>query len=257
MEKPRVIAVIPARMGSSRYPGKPLVEILGLPMVEHVRRRAELCPAVDEVVVATCDREIFDLVVARGGKAVMTADTHERCTERVEEAMRSLDGDIVAIVQGDEPLLIPEAVTAIVAPLVDDAAVECSNLLSTIADAADLKDRNIVKAALDQEGYVMYFSRASIPYFRHSGDAPVYRQTGIWALRKDFLRTYVDWPETPFERVESIDMLRVLERGHRIRGVVMDYTTIGVDNPGDVAKVERLLSADARQKALHESVVRL
>lgn len=242
-------------MGSSRYPGKPLANIMGLPMVEHVRRRTELCSGVDEVIVATCDQEIVDLVTGFGGKAVMTAKAHERCTERVEEATRSLAGGIVAIVQGDEPLLLPEAVENVIAPLIEDHSIVCSNLLSTIENDADFNDRNIVKAAVDQTGRIMFFSRAAIPYFRVSGECPIFRQTGIWALRVEFLRKYVSLPETPFERVESIDMFRVLEHGFSIYGVPMDYSTVGVDNIEDVVKIEDIINKNRAQKALHERIM--
>src|SRR5262245_52634741 len=177
-------------MASSRFPGKPLVPILGLPMVEHVRRRALLASGVDEVVVATCDASIFDAIAAAGGRAVMTADTHERCTDRVEEAMRSLAGDIVVMVQGDEPLLVPDAVERIAAPLRTRPEVVCTNLLSPLESDADLANPNIVKAACAEDGRVLFFSRAAIPFYRKRVEVPIYRQTGIMAFRADLLRRY-------------------------------------------------------------------
>lgn len=206
-------------MASSRFPGKPLVPILGLPMVEHVRRRALLAADIAEVVVATCDTTIFDAVRAMGGAAVMTADTHERCTDRVEEAMRSLDGDIVVMVQGDEPLLVPEAVERVARPLRDRPDVVCTNLLSPLESERDLSNPNIVKAACAQDGRVLFFSRAPIPFYRARVACPIYRQTGIMAFRTELLRRYATLPETPFERAESVDMLRLLEHGVAIHGV--------------------------------------
>ncbi len=245
----RVIAVIPARMASSRYPGKPLVRILGLPMVEHVRRRAMLADGIDDVVVATCDQEIVDLVLSSGGKAIMTRDKHTRCTDRVEEAMQSLDADIVAIVQGDEPLLIPDAITRVIQPLVSDDTVRCSNLLSSIESDADFANPDIVKAACDGFGNVMFLTRAPIPHFRDRVQVPVYRQTGIMAFRTDFLHQYASMPETPLERAESVDMLRVLENGIRIVGVVASFATLGVDRPSDVPLAENALTHDPVQSA--------
>ncbi len=247
----RFTVVVPARMASSRYPGKPLVEILGLPMIEHVRRRASLAAGAAQVVVATCDQSIFDVVTACGGRAVMTADTHERCTDRVEEAMRSLDGDIVVMVQGDEPLLVPDAVERIARPLIERPEVLCTNLLSPLETDADLANPNIVKAVCAADGRVMFLSRASVPYFRKKVACPVYRQTGIMGFRTSLLRQFSALPETPFERAESVDMLRLLEHGLPIHGVVVNYPTIGVDRPEDVPVVERWLDGNKQQKELY------
>lgn len=255
MNPSSITVVIPARMASSRFPGKPLVQILGLPMVEHVRRRALLATAVNDVVVATCDTSIFDAVVAAGGRAVMTADTHERCTDRVEEAMRSLPGDIVVMVQGDEPLLVPDAVDRVSAPLRDRPDVVCTNLLSPLESDADLTNPNIVKAVCAQDGHILFFSRSPIPSYRERVTCPVYRQTGIMAFRADLLRRYSALPETPFERAESVDMLRLLEHGLPIHGVVVDYPTVGVDRPEDVPAVEQWLQNNPLQRALYQQTM--
>ncbi len=251
----KTIAVIPARMASSRFPGKPLAMILDLPMIEHVRRRAGLCAAVDDVVVATCDQEIVDAVTRYGGKAVMTTDTHERCTTRVEEAMDSLDGEIVVIVQGDEPLILPQAIEKVVAPLQRCSDINCTNLLSRLTDDADFTDTNIVKAATNQAGFIMFFSRAPIPHFLHNAECPIYRQMGIMAFRTPFLRKYTALPETPFERVESVDMLRLLEHGYRILGAPTEHATVGVDHPQDVPRVEDTLKTDSVQREVYERIV--
>ena len=254
MTRATITVVVPARMASSRYPGKPLVTILGMPLIEHVRRRALLASGVDDVVVATCDESIRDVVIAAGGRAVMTADTHERCTDRVEEAMRHLTGDVVVMVQGDEPLLMPDAVSRVAQPLIERDEVVCANLLSPLESDADLANPNIVKAACDQSGRVMFLSRAHIPFFRKRIECPIYRQTGIMAFRASLLRTYATLSETPFERAEAIDMLRLLEHGYPIHGVVVDYPTVGVDRPEDVAIVERRLSEDPVQRGLYDRI---
>lgn len=248
---PRVVAIVPARMASSRYPGKPLVPIMGLPMIEHVRRRARLPESgADDVVVATCDVAILDAVQGAGGTAVMTADTHERCTERIEEAARAIDADVIVMVQGDEPLLLPEAVRRIAAPLLEDSTLECTNLLSRLPSDDDRGNPDVVKAACNRNGDVMYFSRAPIPLFRSRVEVPVYRQTGIMAFRPSLLHRFAALPETPLERAESVDMFRLIEHGIRIRGVVVDYRTAGVDRPEDVAAIERVLREDPAQHAL-------
>jgi len=251
-----ITVVIPARMASSRYPGKPLVPILGLPLVEHVRRRALLAQGVDLVVVATCDESIKATVEACGGRAVMTKDTHERCTDRVEEAMQRLPGDIVAMVQGDEPLLMPEAVSQVIQPLLDDPAFDVVNLLSPLESPDDYANPNIVKAVCDRRGNVIYLTRAPVPHFRQPMAVPVYRQTGIMAFRAAFLPRFSALPETALEKAESVDMLRAIEHGIRIGGVVAEYTTLGLDRPGDVALVESVLRKDPVQRALFERILR-
>lgn len=253
--RPVITTVIPARMASSRYPGKPLVEILGLPMVEHVRRRALLAERVDHVIVATCDASIKSAVEAEGGRVAMTKDTHERCTDRVQEAMLELPGDIVAIVQGDEPLLLPVAIDEVTRPLVDDPTLECVNLLSPFDSEADRSNPDIVKAVCDRRGNVIFLTRATVPHFRDRVEVPVYRQTGIMAFRATFLQWYTTVAETPLERAESVDMLRVLEEGVRILGVVADYVTLGVDRPADIGLIEQILREDPVQRALYERIV--
>jgi 3-deoxy-manno-octulosonate cytidylyltransferase (CMP-KDO synthetase) len=165
--------------------------------------------------------------------------------------MGSLPGDIVAMVQGDEPLLIPDAVRQVSQPLVDDETLECTNLLSPLGSPDDLTNPSIVKAVCDRNGNVMFLTRAAVPYFRVHIDVPVYRQTGIMAFRTSFLHRFSALPETPLERAESVDMLRALEHGVRIRGVVASYVTLGVDRPSDVPLAERYLRDDPGQRALY------
>lgn len=254
MKGQKIVVVIPARMASSRYPGKPLAKILDLPMIEHVRRRALLAEGIDDVVVATCDQQIMDVVAEAGGKAIMTSDKHERSTERIAEAMRSLTGDIVVVPQGDEPLLLPEVIAQVAAPFYEHSDLIAASLLSPLEGDADYTNPNVVKVACDQHGYILFYSRAAIPYFQRPGGCPIYRETGIRAFRRDFLGVYMDLPETPFERVESVDMLRLLEHGYKILGVLTDYVTIGVDHVEDVAKVEHILRTDPVQQALYEQI---
>lgn len=255
MTRPRIAAVIPARMGASRYPGKPLVDIAGMPMVEMVRRRVALSDVVDGVVVATCDRCILESVAGFGGAALMTADTHERCTDRVHEAAASIDADIVVIVQGDEPLFDPDVIRLLVEPMLADPGVAVTNLLSVIRRDEDLTDEDVVKAACDCAGRVMYYSRAPIPFRRvSSAGTPLLRQTGLSAFRRDFLDTFSALPPTPLEIAESVDFLRILEHGYPILGVVWERETAGVDRPEDVAVIEAALRDDPFQRELHERI---
>ena len=254
MLRKKVVAFIPARMQAVRFPGKPLANILCLPMIEHVRRRACLSDAVDDVYVATCDVEIRDVVVRHGGKVIMTAKTHERCTDRVEEAARNVDVDIAVIVQGDEPLFSPDQLSALVRPLLMDDKIPCTSLLSVIQDDRDLDNVDIVKAVLDQQGFVMYFSRSSIPHLRADRKPPMYRQTGLSAFTRDFLSRYSRLPPTPLEIAESIDFLRILEHRHSIAGVVYDKTLVGVDRPEDVQRIEKILAEDPVQREYYQKI---
>lgn len=256
MTRPRIAAVIPARMGASRFPGKPLVTIAGMPMVEMVRRRVALSDFVDDVVVATCDRCILDTIEESGGVAVMTLDTHERCTDRVHEAAASLAADIVVIVQGDEPTFDPAVIEMLVEPMIADPEIPVTNLLSVIHDEADLDDEDIVKAVCDRAGHVMSYSRAPIPFRRvRAGEIPMLRQTGLSAFRRDFLDTFSALEPTPLEVTESVDFLRIREHGYPVLGVIWDRQTAGVDREEDVAIVERMLAEDPFQRALHERIV--
>lgn len=255
MGKKRVAAVIPARMGASRFPGKPLAPISGMPMIEHVRRRVLLSEAMDEVIVATCDQEIFDVVVKYGGKAIMTRSDHERCTDRVDEACDSINADIVVQVQGDEPLFEPEVLADLVKPMLDDASVVCTNLITVIHDKADLDDVDIVKTALNENGGVMFFSRSPIPHIRVDNGCPMYRQTGVSAFSREFLRTFSQLAPTALEATESVDFLRILGHGYPIAGVVHDVVSQGVDRPEDIAKVEAQLASDSKQNELFKRIM--
>jgi len=255
MKKMKVVAVIPARMGASRFPGKPLAMIGDLPMIEHVRRRVMLSKAIDEVYVATCDNEIFDTVKNNGGDAIMTKDTHERCTDRVEEAAQKIDLDICVIVQGDEPLFMPQVLGKLVRPMLDDASIACANLISIIKSTADLHDEDIVKAVLDEDEFILYFSRSPIPFLRIQNSCPLYRQTGVSAFANQFLQTYSTLMPTALEIAESVDFLRILGHGYSIKAVLYDQITLGVDRPDDVSKIERVLAQDPKQQKIYKRIL--
>jgi 3-deoxy-manno-octulosonate cytidylyltransferase (CMP-KDO synthetase) len=219
-----------------------------------VRRRVLLCEAIDDVYVATCDREIYDVVTGFGGKAVMTLPTHERCTDRVEEAARPIDADIVVIVQGDEPLFVMDVADRLLKPMLRDDQILCANLLSTIHDPSDLTDADIVKAVMNPEGFVIYFSRAPIPYQRIRSSIPLYRQTGLSAFRKKFLSEFSRLAPTPLEICESVDFLRMIEHGYQIKGVVYEQEMIGVDQPEHVALIETVLRSDDVQRRIYQKI---
>jgi len=241
----KVVGVIPARMASTRFPGKPLAPILGIPMIEHVYRRSALSRSLSAVSVATCDDEIAKVVEDFGGEAIMTDACHERCTDRVAEAMEDRDADIIVIIQGDEPMVRPEMIEQAVQPMLEEPALDCVNLMAAIGDPRDFHDPNEVKVVCDTRGYALYFSREPIPSEKKYGKpVTVYRQVCIMPFRREFLFTYTKLPPTPLEIIESVDMLRVLEHGYRIRMVLTDYETCSVDTPGDLEYVEQAMKND-------------
>ncbi len=220
-----------------------------------MRRRACLSTAVDDVYVATCDEEIFEAVTQNGGHALMTANTHERCTDRVEEAAEALDHDLIVIVQGDEPLFNPQVLEILLEPMHKDDNTYCTNLLSIIHDKENLRDIDIVKTVMDQSGFIMYFSRSPIPYVRVRNNCPMYRQTGISAFTRAFLNTYSSLAPTPLEIAESVDFLRILEHGYAIRGIPYEGKTVGVERERDVKIVEKILTEDPIQNRIYRKIL--
>ena len=244
--RPRVVAVIPARMGSSRFPGKPLAPILGLPMVEHVRLRVAMCESLDAVYVATCDREIYDATERFGGQAVMTSTAHERASDRVAEVAQSMDADIFVLVQGDEPMTLPEMIDRAVEPMLEDQDIQCVNLSKRIESEKEWQDPNTIKVVTDIEGNALYFSRQPIPTDHILGrdQIPLLKQVCIIPFRRDVLLTYAELEPTPLEQSESIDMMRFLEHGYKVRMVETDFDTYAVDTPQDLARVEEMMRTD-------------
>ncbi|MGE3537961.1 MAG: 3-deoxy-manno-octulosonate cytidylyltransferase [Candidatus Tectimicrobiota bacterium] len=259
---PGCVVIIPARYASSRFPGKPLVAIAGKPMIQHVYERARQARLVDEVIVATDDTRILAAVQACGGQARMTAAAHPTGTDRIAEVAAQLTCDIVVNVQGDEPGIAPQAIDALVQPLLTEMALPMSTLARPLRDVAELLTPHVTKVVLDQAGYALYFSRAPLPYDRQAwprapqvlageGTTPSIPpgclvHMGLYAYRRDFLLRLAQLPQTPLEQCEQLEQLRVLEHGYRIRVVQTTYESVGVDTPADVARAERLLAADSR-----------
>jgi len=239
----RIVAIIPARMGSSRFPGKPLAHLLGRPMIEHVLRRAEMCTQLHAVYVATCDEEIRIVVEGLGGRVIMTSPTHERATDRVAEAAEQIDAGIVVMIQGDEPMVTPAMISAAVTPLLADRSVECVNLVRRITKRHEYLDPNTIKVVRDVNHDALYFSRAPIPAleFTETDQLPVFKQVCVIPFRREFLREFTRLPPTPLEHAESIDMLRLIEHGRRVRLVETTVETHAVDTPEDLRLVETLM----------------
>jgi 3-deoxy-manno-octulosonate cytidylyltransferase (CMP-KDO synthetase) len=238
----RAVGVIPARYSASRFPGKPLVDIAGLPMVQRVYEGARRAKSLREVLVATDDDRIAACCRSFGARVVMTSPDHPTGTDRLAEVARALDDDIVVNIQGDEPLIEGFVIDAAVAALLEAPGTPMSTIVHE-AEAEALGDPNRVKVVLDRSGHALYFSRSPIPH-RRAGARParIWQHVGLYAYRRDFLLRYVTLSPTEAEQSEALEQLRVLEHGHRIRcAVVEGWRSIPVDTPEDVAKVEATL----------------
>lgn len=253
----RVIAVIPARMASSRFPGKPLKEIHGLPMVEHVRRRAALSGAFSEVLVATCDEEIASAVRRHGGRAVMTSPGHEAATDRVREAARSVDCTHVVNVQGDELLVLPEDLRKMVSEIRRRPEVPAWNAVGPIEDERTLADRSVVKCMVSATGRILFCTRdcSFFPRGDGGGFEPIRSLLGILGYRRDTLERYATLSRTPLEKAESIDQSRMLEHDELLQGMPFPRSYRGVNNPEELAEAQRILESDPLQREVLERVL--
>ena len=241
-----ILALIPARMGSSRFPGKPLEKILGKPMIGHVYERVSKCELLIKTVVATCDKEILEYIESIGGEAVMTGSHHERASDRCAEALIYLEKkdrikyDIIVMVQGDEPMTHPNMIIEAVSPMLDDPEILVTNLLSNIESIEEFEDRNCIKVVCDLNSDALCFSREPIPT-RKYGKVEMKKQVCIIPFRREFLLRYISLEPTPVEIAESIDMMRVLENGYKVRMIPTLYNTYAVDTVEDLKKVEELM----------------
>lgn len=236
-------AVIPARMGSTRFPGKPLALISGKPMIQHVYEKAAACSLIERVVVATDDPAIQQTVQAFGGEVVMTSE-HRTGTDRVAEVARTLDAEIIVNIQGDEPLLPPDAIEDAIRPLLQDEKIVMSTLKTALRPEDDPRDPNIVQVVTDSRGRALYFSRAPIPFQRGDGhSAQMYRHIGLYVFRRTFLFDFTALQQTPLELAESLEQLRALEHGYSIFVSETRYYPLGVDTPADIDRVEAILRA--------------
>ena len=245
-QTPSVVAVIPARYASTRLPGKPLADIAGSPMIEHVYRRAAEARGVDAVVVATDDERIAAAVERFGGVARMTQSLHRTGTDRIAEIARDLPCGILVNVQGDLPLVEAGMIEQVVEALTTDDTVRMSTVCRRITDPADYANPDVVKVVVDRAGNALYFSRSPIPYVRDVGRTRVFKHVGMYGYRRDFLLEFAALPQTDLEQAESLEQLRALEHGIRIRTVETQYDSIEVDSPDDLERVRRLMAVPAR-----------
>lgn len=246
-----IIAIIPARMGSSRYPGKPLALIHNVPMVGHVAFRTAMAKCLSSTYVATCDDIVMNYCKDAGLNAVMTGDHHVRCTTRTAEAMLKIEemtgqkADIVVMVQGDEPMVTPDMIDAAIQPMLDDPSINVVNLMAEMESLAEFEDPNEVKVVIDQNSDALYFSREPIPSRKKGSDVvPMRKQVCIIPFRREYLLRFNSLPETPLEIYESVDMMRVLEHGEKVRMVPTDKRTLSVDTPEDLCRVVTMMQGD-------------
>ena len=244
MSSAKVVVVIPARYGSTRLPGKPLVSLAGKPMIQRVYERAKLAKRVDWVIVATDDERIVTAVSGFGGEARMTRSDHRTGTERVAEVAAHEEGKIFVNVQGDEPLLDPAAVDTAVAALLEEPMASVSTVATPIKTPGDIMDPNVVKTVLDFDGNALYFSRAPIPWVRDTANKTLVRHLkhlGLYVFQREALLEYATLPQGELERIEQLEQLRWMENGWKIRVAEVEHDAVSVDVPEDVSRVEKLL----------------
>jgi 3-deoxy-manno-octulosonate cytidylyltransferase (CMP-KDO synthetase) len=254
----KVIGIIPARMAASRFPHKPMALIHGLPMVGHCYHRTKLAVGLSDTYVATCDHQISEFINSIGGKTIMTSNKHTRATTRTAEAIEIIERlsgelvDIVVMVQGDEPLILPDVISNVLPPF-SDPEVQVVNVMSRFASKETFIDHNNVKVVVDSLGDALYFSREPIPSpWKGIDGIPMFMQTGIIAFRREALLKFNSMPESALEKIESIDMNRILESGGKIRMILTDSITIGVDTPVELDLASNLMKDDSVMNLYHQ-----
>jgi 3-deoxy-manno-octulosonate cytidylyltransferase (CMP-KDO synthetase) len=246
----KIIAFIPSRYDSRRFPGKPLALIAGEPMIWHVCRCAASCPDISEVYVTTDDERIFKCVDDFGGKAIMTSKEHPSGTDRIAEAVRKLDlseDDLIVNIQGDQPVFKPDMISEMIAPLIKDQGIPMGTLKHRITDRNEIENSNIVKVVTDNDGFALYFSRYPIPFYRDpESSVGHYKHLGLYAYRRRFLSEFSLLPIGRLEAAEKLEQLRALEHGFKIKVVETAYDSIEVDTPSDIKTVEASIKRSSK-----------
>ena len=238
MKKPKVAGIIPARFGSARIRGKPLRLIRGKPLVERVYQKASKSKLMDDLVVATDDQRILNAVLGFGGKASLTSTKHKSGSDRVAEAASQLDCELVVNIQCDQPFLNPRMLDQLIWYMFKNKKIYIATLAQRINKRHDLLDPDIVKVVMDKDSFALYFSRSPLPYSKTEGQA-YYKHIGIYAFRKSFLIKLARWKQTPLEKSEKLEQLRVLENGYKIKVLVTKLDSPSVDSPSQLKKINR------------------
>jgi 3-deoxy-manno-octulosonate cytidylyltransferase (CMP-KDO synthetase) len=255
----KAIAIIPARMGSSRFPGKPMELIHDVPMIGHCYYRTSISKDLSGTYVATCDQEIYDYIVSIGGQAVMTSNSHERATDRTAEAMLKIEHelgekvDIVVMVQGDEPMVTPDMIDASLKPF-KNKEINVVNLMAYMDTVDEFEDPNEVKVVVNKNNDAIYFSREPIPSRRKGFDnVPMLKQVCIIPFRREYLLKFNETEETELEKIESVDMMRIVENGEKVHMVLTEVSSLSVDTEEDRRNVEAKMVGD---KIMSEYIIK-
>jgi len=238
----KIVGVIPARWASTRFEGKVLADLNGKPMIQHVWERSSQSRLINDLIIACDDERVLTAVQAFGAKAVMTAKEHASGTDRIAEVMKTVEGDVIVNIQGDEPMIHHDVIDRLAQALVDDPSCAIATVIRVLDREQELKDPNVVKVVVDGEMNALYFSRAPIPFNRDHYEGVVhYKHLGLYAYQRDFLLAYKNLPKSNLEQSECLEQLRALEFGYKIKTVLTDHETVGVDTPQDLSKVKSLL----------------
>ncbi len=261
----RAVVIIPARLHSTRLPGKVLADIAGNPMIEHVYKQSKKAKKIDEVYIATDSQEIKEACQSFTDNIIMTDISHQSGTDRIAEAAEGIGGDIVVNVQGDEPLIDPNLIDAMVTIMEADSSVHMASAMHRIEDVSELISPDSVKVTVDTNSYALYFSRSIIPHHRDEWEALIkyhdkvpsglnfYKHIGIYAYKKQFLKKISSMQMTYLERIEKLEQLRVLENGYKIKMVQTDYVPVGVDTMSDLKRVRNIFKGQKKHESLRQS----
>jgi len=234
-----VIAVIPARWGSTRFEGKVLAQIAGKPMIQHVWERVSQCSSITNIIVACDDDRVFQSAIRFGAKVVMTSKNHLTGSDRIVEVIKDMDVDYVINVQGDEPLIDSETIDLLIESLIKDSRAQIATVIKKIGHKEEIDNPNVVKVVVDQDQYALYFSRAAIPFNREKEEVIYYKHIGLYAYSKEGLLTFTQLPQSNLEKAEKLEQLRALEAGIKIKTVQTDAETFGVDTKEDLKRVQQ------------------
>ena len=238
MKKAKVVGVIPARFASARMPGKPLKSVRGKSLIQRIYQQASKSILIDKLLVATDDRRIRDAVFGFGGEVVLTSPEHKSGSDRVAQAIKGLDGELVLNIQCDQPFLNPKMLDQLVSYMLKNRKIYMTTLAQKINHNKDLSDPNVVKVVMDKNGFALYFSRSTLPYSK-AKNRIFYKHIGIYGFNRNFLKKFAELKQTPLEKIEKLEQLRVLENGYKLKVLVSKYDSISVDSPSQLKKINR------------------